>query len=254
MSGYVNQQKIDSTYTEADVLQQLTYRSEKEDYSNPANLIGHSRGTMTMPGTLNELLSHGINASALSVFANNPAAEENRLRKAAQGVTKIEPTFWAPGNDFVAHYVGGYPGYFSFADIGVTFTTPYSVHSSGGAGAIGSHPDNVNPAQLFSYQGLDIAEMNRNGQSNIVNLLGQWQGTSRPRESEAGNIDVMQRILQQSALWQEQLDGRPQLVPQGAPASSPAMEARLQRLQQVREQLQSPQAPSLEPKQEESGP
>ena len=217
----------------ADLAKRLSYNQKRDDYSLPLNLIGHSRGTMTETGELNALGAEGYFNKNLAIYVNNPAAKQERLSAAAQKVTGLSPVFWAPPNDIVAHAVGGYPGHWSFADIGAMVNSPNSVHSSGGAGAVGSDPNNVNKDQLFSYEGLDIERMNRTRQQRTIGLLQQWQQQATPRQS--GRIEEIQQVRQQSNRWQNQLQTQPSLIP---PVAAPAVEAdagntRLQQLEQL---------------------
>ncbi|EWS78812.1 hypothetical protein AF72_02785, partial [Xylella taiwanensis] len=216
--------------------------SATHKYTNPVNFVGHSRGTMTETGALNVLAALGLGDTKLEVFVNNPAAEKDRLSGVAAKVTDIKPGFWSPSNDFVAHIIGGYPGTAGLQELKSIFETNYSVHSSGGTAALGSHPDNVNPEGVFSYAGLDIDEMNRKRHDQTMVALQQWQATRRPEDPVATQLAQLQRLLDQSAYWQQQLDSTPgMLTSPAAPAAPTASTSRQQQLQQLRQRLIPPE-------------
>ncbi|MCD8466591.1 hemagglutinin repeat-containing protein [Xylella taiwanensis] len=222
---------------QAQVAETLMYNEADKQYTNPVNFVGHSRGTMTETGALNVLAALGVKSDELKIFVNNPAAEESRLTAVAGQVTKNKPGFWSPPNDFVAHIIGGYPGTAGLKDLREIFETNYSVHSSGGTAALGSHPDNVNPEGVFSYAGLDIDEMNRKRHDQTMAALQQWQAVRRPEDPVATQLAQLQRLLDQSAYWQQQLDGTPGMLTPFTPASPPTGTSRQQQLQQLRQQL-----------------
>ncbi|UFS54269.1 hemagglutinin repeat-containing protein [Xylella taiwanensis] len=227
---------------QAQVAETLMYNSATHKYTNPVNFVGHSRGTMTETGALNVLAALGLGDTKLEVFVNNPAAEKDRLSGVAAKVTDIKPGFWSPSNDFVAHIIGGYPGTAGLQELKSIFETNYSVHSSGGTAALGSHPDNVNPEGVFSYAGLDIDEMNRKRHDQTMVALQQWQATRRPEDPVATQLAQLQRLLDQSAYWQQQLDSTPgMLTSPAAPAAPTASTSRQQQLQQLRQRLIPPE-------------
>ncbi len=207
-------------------------------YDNSVNDAGHSRGTMTQTDELRALAQRGVTNAPLSVSANNPAAEQARLTQAAGAVTNQSPSFWAPSNDPVAVGVGGYVGTLNWKDIKEMYGTSYSVHSCGGAAAIGCIPSNVNTSRLFSYTGLDINAMNQSRQANAVQNLNNWLGTPQPINVPSMNLNTLQDN-QNERNWQQQLQQVPSAsVPRVSPAT-PASNGgtRLNQLDQLREQL-----------------
>ena len=58
----------------------------------------------------NELGSTGFNNPKLQVISNNPAASQQRREGRAAQVTSNPVQTWAPPNDPVACFVGGYVG------------------------------------------------------------------------------------------------------------------------------------------------
>ncbi|UIT36949.1 hemagglutinin repeat-containing protein [Xylella fastidiosa subsp. morus] len=220
----------------AEALQNLMYNASKDNYSNPVFMIGFSRGTMTESNALRVLGGLDLGDTKLHVFANNPAAEGNRLAEAAALVTKIPVNTWSPPNDPVSHLIGGYAGHITISDA-LSVLQSHSVHSSGGAGALGSESKNVNPEQLFSYLGLDIKDMNKKRQPAVIPFLRQWLTTPRSGDPAAAQLIQLQRLLLQSADWQQQLDHVPAPLALPTPVSTDAPSARQQQLQQLRQSL-----------------
>ncbi|WP_419669875.1 hemagglutinin repeat-containing protein [Xylella fastidiosa] len=188
---------------------ELMYNTEQDNHSNLVYLEGHSRGTMTLSNALRVLAGFNVGDTKLEVLAYNPAAEGNRLAEAAALVTKKPVKTWAPPKDFVANKIGGYAGNATFHDLREIFQTNYSVHSSGGTAALGSDSTHVNAPELFSYEGLDINDMNARRQGRTIGLLQQWQKTPSPENPVATQLTQLQRLLWQSGQWQQQLDNTP---------------------------------------------
>ncbi|WNY18796.1 hemagglutinin repeat-containing protein [Xylella fastidiosa] len=220
----------------AEALQNLMYNASQNNYMNEVFMVGFSRGTMTESNALRVLGGLDLGQTNLHVFANNPAAEGNRLAEAAALVTKIPVNTWSPPNDPVSHLIGGYAGHITISDA-LSVLQSHSVHSSGGAGALGSESKNVNPDQLFSYLGLDIKDMNKKRQPAVIPLLRQWLTTPRSGDPAAAQLIQLQRLLLQSADWQQQLDHVPAPLALPTPVSTDAPSARQQQLQQLRQSL-----------------
>ena len=219
-------------------------------YLNSVNLVGHSRGTMTESDTLNALAEQGVSTKTLNLYVNNPAADAQRLTDRATVVTPNTPNFWAPPNDPIATLIGGYPGQLSWPDIVQMYNTSYSVHSCGGAGAIGCAAENVNTNQLFSYTGSPVEQMNQTRQASVVNQLQQWQ---TPAATVPQFSQPTLQTNQNEAAWQQQLQQAPKsIAPQTAlPLSGPTApstsgsatspETKAQQLEQRRQQLMGTQ-------------
>ncbi|WP_375731564.1 hemagglutinin repeat-containing protein [Xylella fastidiosa subsp. multiplex] len=216
---------------------ELMYNTEQDNHSNLVYLEGHSRGTMTLSNALRVLAGFNVGDTKLEVLAYNPAAEGNRLAEAAALVTKKPVKTWAPPKDFVANKIGGYAGNATFHDLREIFQTNYSVHSSGGTAALGSDSTHVNAPELFSYEGLDINDMNARRQGRTIGLLQQWQKTPSPENPVATQLTQLQRLLWQSGQWQQQLDNTPGLLTRPTPTTPDAPSARQQQLQQLRQSL-----------------
>nr|CCA85808.1 hypothetical protein RALSY_20421 [Ralstonia syzygii R24] len=208
----------------------------KPNYSNPIYDVGHSRGTMTQTDTMRELAQRGLTGVFITVIANNPAAEQTRLEGVTAVVTDKAPSFWAPPNDPVAVGVGGYKGSLNWTDISQMQGTSYSVHSCGGAAAVGCVPTNVNTNTLFSYTGLNVDTMNQNRQATTVQNLNNWLATPQPVNVPSMNLNTLQNN-QNERNWQ--LQQVPSVsVPQinsTTPAGS--VDTRLNQLDQLRQQL-----------------
>nr|WP_279583474.1 hemagglutinin repeat-containing protein [Xylella fastidiosa] len=216
---------------------ELMYNASRDNYSNPVYLEGHSRGTMTLSNALRVLAGFNVGDTKLEVLAYNPAAEGNRLAEAAALVTKKPVKTWAPPKDFVANKIGGYAGNATFHDLWEIFQTNYSVHSSGGTAALGSDSNHVDKEKLFSYEGLDIKDMNAKRQGRTIGLLQQWQKTPSPENPVATQLTQLQRLLWQSGQWQQQLDNTSGLLTRPTPTTPDAPSARQQQLQQLRHSL-----------------
>ncbi|WCF28335.1 hypothetical protein OK117_12155 [Xylella fastidiosa subsp. fastidiosa] len=222
---------------QAAAAKELMYNASKGDYSNLVYLEGHSRGTMTLSNALRVLAADHVFSDFLEIRAYNPAAEGNRLAEAAALVTKKPVKTWKPHDDYVANKIGGYDGDATLKNLWEIFQTNYSVHSSGGTAALGSHSTHVNAPELFSYEGLDINDMNAKRQGRTNGLLQQWQKTPSPENPVATQLTQLQRLLWQSGQWQQQLDTTPGLLTRPTPTTSDAPSARQQQLQQLRQSL-----------------
>ncbi|QJP51204.1 hypothetical protein HKJ33_10335 [Xylella fastidiosa subsp. multiplex] len=216
---------------------ELMYNTEQDNHSNLVYLEGHSRGTMTLSNALRVLAADHVFGKNLEILAYNPAAEGGRLTEAAALVTGNLVDIWAPPKDFVANKIGGYADNATFHDLREIFQTNYSVHSSGGTAALGSDSNHVNAPELFSYEGLDIKDMNARRQGRTIGLLQQWQKTRRPENPVATQLTQLQRLLWQSGQWQQQLDNTPGLLTRPTPTTPDAPSARQQQLQQLRHSL-----------------
>ncbi|WP_230855555.1 hypothetical protein, partial [Ralstonia solanacearum] len=110
-------------------------------------------------------------------------------------------------------------GTLNWKDIKEMYGTSYSVHSCGGAAAIGCIPSNVNTSRLFSYTGLDINAMNQSRQANAVQNLNNWLGTPQPINVPSMNLNTLQDN-QNERNWQQQLQQVPSAsVPRVSPSS-----------------------------------
>ncbi|MDC6413387.1 hemagglutinin repeat-containing protein [Xylella fastidiosa] len=216
---------------------ELMYNASKDNYSNLVYLEGHSRGTMTLSNALRVLAADHVLSDDLKILAFNPAAEGNRLTEATLRVTGEKPYIWSPPKDFVANKIGGYAGDATFHDLREIFQTNYSVHSSGGTAALGSDSNHVDEHKLFSYDGLNINDMNAKRQGRTNGLLQQWQKTPSPENPVATQLTQLQRLLWQSGQWQQQLDTTHGLLTRPAPTTPDAPSARQQQLQQLRQSL-----------------
>ncbi|QJP56781.1 hypothetical protein HKJ32_10610 [Xylella fastidiosa subsp. multiplex] len=216
---------------------ELMYNTEQDNHSNLVYVEGHSRGTMTLSNALRVLAADHVFGKNLEILAYNPAAEGGRLTEAAALVTGNLVDIWAPPKDFVANKIGGYADNATFHDLREIFQTNYSVHSSGGTAALGSDSNHVNAPELFSYEGLDIKDMNARRQGRTIGLLQQWQKTRRPENPVATQLTQLQRLLWQSGQWQQQLDNTPGLLTRPTPTTPDAPSARQQQLQQLRHSL-----------------
>ncbi|MHA6844524.1 hypothetical protein [Ralstonia syzygii] len=173
-----------------------------------------------------------------TVIANNPAAEQTRLEGVTATITDKAPSFWAPSNDPVAVGVGGYAGTLNWKDIKEMYGTSYSVHSCGGAAAVGCAPSNVNTNTLFSYTGLSIDTMNQNRQATTLENLNNWLANPQPVNVPSMNLNTLQNN-QNERNWQQQLQQVPSVsLPQVnsiTPVSN--VDTRLNQLNQLRQQL-----------------
>ncbi|WP_419654014.1 hemagglutinin repeat-containing protein [Xylella fastidiosa] len=194
---------------QAAAAKEVMYNAEQGNYSNLVYLEGHSRGTMTLSNALRLLAAEEVFGRNLEIRAYNPAAEGGRLAEAAALVTGNLVDIWAPPKDFVANKIGGYAGDATLKNLREIFQTNYSVHSSGGTAALGSDSTHVNAPELFSYEGLNINDMNAKRQGRTIGLLEQWTKTPSPENPVATQLTQLQRLLWQSGQWQQQLDTTP---------------------------------------------
>lgn len=166
----------------AQVIKVLSTNNETGQTDNPVNSIGHSRGTMTDVNTYNVLGAEGFKNPNLKVIENNPAAKQERIEQSASQVTKPENVqIFAPKNDPVATFVGGYGtgnNIDAIKEVPSMATTSNSVHSSPGSGAVGSNSADVN--KPFSYQGLELDQLNKAKQPQTNAILEQVQANPKP--------------------------------------------------------------------------
>lgn len=164
------------------VIKALSTNNETGQTDNPVNSIGHSRGTMTDVNTYNVLGAEGFKNPNLKVIENNPAAKQERIEQSASQVTKPENVqVYAPRNDPVATFVGGYGqgnNLEALKEVPAMATTSNSVHSSPGSGAVGSNNADVN--QPYSYQGLNVDQLNQTKQPQTNAILEQVQANPKP--------------------------------------------------------------------------
>ena len=165
----------------AQVIQALSSHNATGQTNNPINSIGHSRGTMTDVGTYKVLASEEFYNPNLKVIENNPAAKRERIEQTAAKVTDPSNVeIFAPRNDPVATFIGGYGkgnALEAIKEVPAMATTSNSVHSSPGSGAVGSNNAHVN--KPFSYQGLDIDQLNLAKQPQINAILEQVKANSK---------------------------------------------------------------------------
>jgi hypothetical protein len=118
----------------------------------------------------------------MKVIENNPAAAQERIEKSASQVTNPSNVqIFAPKNDPVSTFVGGYGkdnSIEALKEVPSMATTGNSVHSSSGSGAVGSNSADVN--QPFSYQGLDVNTLNQAKQPQTNAILDQVQNNLKP--------------------------------------------------------------------------
>ncbi|SEL90289.1 filamentous hemagglutinin [Roseateles sp. YR242] len=210
-------------------------------YTNLVYDAGHSRGTMTQTDELRALAQRGVTNSPLVITVNNPATYQSNLTAASSVVAQEKPTFWAPGNDPVARAVGWYAGSLTWTDMTQMYSTSYSVHSCGGAAAIGCSANNVNEkgGVLFKYEDLSIDVMNINRNSTAVRNLNAWLPTPQPVVMPSFNMNSLQNNRGERD-WLQQLRQVPSV-------SSPQVQSpiggetkpdlRLNQLEQLQQQL-----------------
>ena len=166
----------------AQVIRTLSTNNETGATDNPIISVGHSRGTMTDVNTYNLLARQGFYNPNLKVIANNPAAKQERIEQSASQITHPgNVQIYAPPNDPISTFVGGYETgdtAASIKEISAVFQTSNSVHSSPTSGAVGSKSTNVN--QPFSYQGLDVGKLNQTRQSKTNSIIEQVQINPEP--------------------------------------------------------------------------
>ncbi|WDZ96563.1 hemagglutinin repeat-containing protein [Herbaspirillum sp. WKF16] len=170
--------------------------------NTPITVGGHSRGSMTLVNAMRELKGEGFFSDFLQVNAFNPAAEERRLKENIAAVSSRPPYIWAPENDPIATMIGGYRGKLSLSDVSDMYRTRFSVHSCGGAASVGCKNENVDSKKLFSYQGLDIEELNIRRSSNIEKLEQRLQQQATPILPSTDWNAQQQQQAQEN--WQQQ--------------------------------------------------
>ncbi len=129
---------------------------------------------MTDSLTYAELAKRGFYNQNLKIIENNPAAEQQRMLERSEKITDVyNVSIWAPHNDPIpTSLVGGYnTGYYLSAlrSAPSVVNYSYSVHSSPGAGAVGSNSADVN--KPFSYSGLTPASLNSTREQQTKNYM-----------------------------------------------------------------------------------
>ena len=96
---------------------------------------------------------------------------------------------------------------------------------------------NVNPQTLFSYQNLDINQMNQNRQQSAMKNLLEWQKQAR-QSTQREATPTQQNPVCWVAPWQN-LPAPVQILHSGpfVPLTSGEDDQRLNQLQQLRQQL-----------------
>jgi filamentous hemagglutinin len=224
----------------AQVIKALSTNNETGQTDNPVNSIGHSRGTMTDVNTYNVLGAEGFKNPNLKVIENNPAAKQERIEQSASQVTKPENVqIFAPKNDPVATFVGGYGtgnNIDAIKEVPSMATTSNSVHSSPGSGAVGSNSADVN--KPFSYQGLDIDQLNKAKQPQTNAILEQVQANPKPipiAPSADPATKLQDQVQKDSNAQMNQLLNAP-AAPLTPPASEPQVpSSRLEQLNQFKQ-------------------
>jgi filamentous hemagglutinin len=224
----------------AQAIKALSTNNETGQTDNPINSIGHSRGTMTDVNTYNVLNSEGFKNPNMKVIENNPAAAQERIEKSASQVTNPSNVqIFAPKNDPVSTFVGGYGkdnNIEAIKEVPSMATTGNSVHSSPGSGAVGSNSADVN--QPFSYQGLDINQLNQAKQPQTNAIVEQVQTNPKPvpiAPSAEPATKLQEQVQKDSNAQMNQL-----LTTPAAPSISslPAMQvpnSRLEKLNQFKQ-------------------
>ena len=152
---------------------------------------------MTDVGTYRTLGAQGFTNPNLMVIENNPAAKQERIEQSAGQITKpANVQIYAPKNDPVATFVGGYKDGdmgASLKEVPTMIETGYSVHSSPNAGAVGSDSANVN--KPFSYEGVNIDQLNQTRQPQTDAVLPKV--LSQPTQKPTGPVADPTTQLQQ---------------------------------------------------------
>jgi len=205
---------------------------------NPVTSVGHSRGTMTVVNKLRTLGDQGFYNPNLQIIANNPAAFESNLRQAGGQVTSPNNiSIWAPKNDPVATFVGFYPGDWgaSLQAFPSVFATSYSVHSSPGSGAVGSQNTDVN--RPFSYNNLNIDQLNQTRQPQTNAVIQQMMSQPKPIvfvPSTDPTTKLQEQMRRDSNTHMNNLL-RPRVVPSTPIPASPSPKTRLESLNKFKQ-------------------
>lgn len=223
----------------AQAIEALSTNNATGATDNPINSIGHSRGTMTDVGTFSVLGNGGYSNPNLTIIENNPAAKQERIEQTAGQITSPSNVhIYAPPNDPVPTLVGGYNGdpSASIQAIPSVINTGYSVHSSPGAGAVGSNSADVN--KPFSYDGLNIDQLNqtRQPQTNTMlqKVLSQPTSTPTPPTTDPATLLQQQTANQNNAQMNSLLPTTP-IVP--ATSTSGSTDSRVNAAQDLLKQL-----------------
>jgi filamentous hemagglutinin len=222
----------------AQAIRLLSTNTTTGQTDNPVTSVGHSRGTMTQVNQLRTLADQGFYNSNLQVIANNPAAFESNLRQAGSQVTSPNNiSIWAPKNDPVATFVGFYPGDWgaSLQAFPSVFATSYSVHSSPGSGAVGSQNTDVN--RPFSYNNLNIDQLNQTRQPQTNAVIQQVMSQPKPIvfvPSTDPTTKLQEQMRRDSNTQMNNLL-RPPVVPSTPIPASPSPNTRLESLNQFKQ-------------------
>ncbi len=166
----------------AQVVEALSTNNATGKTDNPVYSIDHSRGTMDGTNAYGVLAEKDFYNPNLKVIENNPAAKESRIMQNAGQIT--EPNniqIYAPRNDPVPTFTGGYGegnNWESLKQLPSVIGTSNSVHSSPGSGAVGSKTEDVN--QPYSYQGLNVDQLNQTKQPQTKAIVEQVQANPKP--------------------------------------------------------------------------
>jgi hypothetical protein len=96
---------------------------------------------------------------------------------------------------------------------------------------------NVNPQTLFSYQNLDINQMNQNRQQSTINNLLEWQKQAQQR-AQPQTTPTQQNPVYWIAPWQKLPVPMQPLSPgPSVPSASGENDQRLNQLHQLRQQF-----------------
>lgn len=163
-----------ASFIKADAIQALSKNVQTGKTDNSLYSVGHSRGTMTDSVAYTDLARRGFYNPNLKIIENNPAAEQLRMLERSEKITDVyNLSVWAPPNDPIpTSLVGGYnTGYYLSALRSALSIVNYnySVHSSPGAGAVGSNSADVN--KPFSYSGLTPASLNSTREQQTKNYM-----------------------------------------------------------------------------------
>ncbi len=219
----------------AQVLQALSTNNATGKTDNPVYSIDHSRGTMDGTNAYGVLGEKDFYNPNLRIIENNPAAKESRIMQNAGQIA--EPNniqIYAPRNDPVPALTGGYGEgntLDSLKQLPSVIGTSNSIHSSPGSGAVGSNSADVN--QPFSYQGLDVNQLNQVKQPQTNAIVEQVLTNLKPVQI-APSTDLTTKLQEQvqkdSNAQMNQLLTTP-AVP--STSSLPAMQAPNTRLEQL---------------------
>jgi hypothetical protein len=146
---------------------------------------------------------------------------------------------YAPSNDPVSTFVGGY-GQGNTLDalkqVPAMATTSNSVHSSLSSGAVGSNSADVN--QPFSYQGLNIDQLNQAKQPQTNAILEQVQANPKPvpiAPSTDQATKVQEQVSKDSNAQMNQLLTVPAVPSAPSVVAPQAPSSRLEQINQIQQ-------------------